>query len=144
VHHRPAARRVHAGARGAGAREQDEQHGEVVRVCSGREAQCGDAEADRQHRALAEAVGGEPPREERQERAHPAGREQQPHLAEAEPVLRAERRRQHRQADAQRRVAGLCGRAGGEHRPPVAVGSYSWKGFAGRVPVATITLFVSR
>jgi hypothetical protein len=60
-------------------------------------------------------------------------------------VLDSQRGHQDRQPDPERRVARLRRRARGEDRPPVLrPGPYSWNGLAGRVPVATITLFVSR
>jgi hypothetical protein len=146
-HDRPAARRVDACARSAGEREQHEQHSEALRVGGSCQADRAGAQAEGEDGALADAIGGEPPRQERHQRSRPAGCEQNADIAEAEAVLGAKRGHEHRQPDAEHGVAGLRRRAGGEYRPPVARRrgpDYSWNGFAGLVPVATITLFVSR
>ena len=85
--------------------------------------------------SLAEAVGGEAPRHERQHRAEQRRGDQDPDLAEREVVLVTQRRGQHGDAEPDRRIRGLRERPGREDDPAVAPGSYSPKGFVGRVPV---------
>ena len=71
VHDGAAARRVHARACGAGEREEHDQRSEVRRVGGSDEKRCARAETEREDDPLAEAVGGDPPREHGHERAHP-------------------------------------------------------------------------
>ena len=144
VHDRAPARRVDGRARGADQPEEDDELGEARGERGGNEEERGTEHPDGERDALAEAVGGEPPRKERQRRPDPGRRQQDADLAEREVELLAQLRHDHRQADPEGRVARRRGRPGREHRPPVAVLVYSANGLIGRVPVETTTLFVSR
>ncbi len=144
VHHRAAARGVHARTGATGEREQDDERLEVRRVRRTDEEARAPAETEAEHDPLPEPVRRDPPREHRHERADPLRREQHADLREREVVLLAKRRNEHGEPDRERGEARLRQRPGGEHRPPVAPARYSPKGLIGRAPVETITLFVSR
>ena len=103
-------------------------------------------EPDPQHQSLPEAVGGEPPRQERQQRADPLGGKNDPDLGEAQPVAALDRRRERRQTDSDRREARLRGRAAGEDDPAIRMRRrrYSPNGLNGLALVDMRTLLVSR
>ena len=77
-------------------------------------------EADRDHRPLAEPVGEEPPRQQREQHAEADGAEHDAGLAEREPVLRAQRRRERGQPDGDGGEARLRERPRAEDHPAIA------------------------
>ena len=142
--HRPAAAGLHAAAECTAQHEQSHERGEVGRERRTRKTDATPHETHRQRPALAEAVGREPPRQQREREPDPLGGEHHTDLREAQVVLLPKGRREHRDREGDRREARLRRGSGGEHRPPIARAGYSPKGLIGRAPVETITLFVSR
>ena len=100
-------------------------------------------EPAREHEPLADPVREQPPRQQRQDRPDPDGREREPDLRQRQVVVVPKRRREHRQPDQERGEGRLRRRPGRKHHPSVAA-VYSPKGLKGFGLVETITLFVSR
>ena len=144
VHDRTSARRVDGRTGGTDEAEQHDELREARGVRRADEEDRGAEHPDGEGDPLAEAVGGEAPREQRQRRPDPRRREEDADLAEREVVLLAKLRDDDRQADSERGVRRRRRRAGAEHRPPVPAPVYSPNGLIGRAPVETTTLFVSR
>ena len=146
VHDRTSARGVDARAGRSGQAEERDQPAEVGRVRGSSQERGAAAEPDPQHQSLPEAVGGEPPRQERQQRADPLGGKNDPDLGEAQPVAALDRRRERRQTDSDRREARLRGRAAGEDDPAIRMRRrrYSPNGLNGLALVDMRTLLVSR
>ena len=142
--HCTAAAGLDAAAEGAGEQEQSDERRVVGRECRAGQTDATSDETNRQRPALAEAIGREPPRQQREREADPLGREHDADLRQAQVVLVPKSRREHRDREGDRREARLRRGPGGEHRPPIARAGYSPNGLIGRVPVETTTLFVSR
>jgi hypothetical protein len=87
VHHGTPAGRVHRRSRSAGKAEIDKERLVARRVRRSEQTERRRQQARGQNDALAEAIGGQAPREERDRGADPPGREQQPDLAQREVVL---------------------------------------------------------
>ncbi len=102
------------------------------------------AEAHREHQALAEPVGEQTPRQEREQGPDPEAVEHDANAEQAQVVLVTQRRGEDGETDEDRRERGLCGRPGREHEPAVAALGYRPNGLNGFGLVETITLFVSR
>ena len=124
--------------------QQDVELPERLRLSGHDEQEATDAQPRREHDALADPVGQEPPREQRHEGAEPVAREHRTDLGEAQSERVSDRRGDRRQADSDRSEARLRQRPRRQHRPAVTRARYSPKGLIGRVPVFTVTLFVSR
>ncbi len=133
VHHGATARRLHACTGGARGREQQAERPEPVRGGGAEQPRPAAGEPGDQDDALAETVGGEPPRDQAGHGAHERARDQQPRLAEREVVTMPQGRRHHGDAEPDRRVRRLRERSRSEDG--VAVASYRPNGFVGREPV---------
>src|SRR5262245_35068498 len=150
LHHRPPARRLHARAGSADESEQEEQDLERRRVRGDREQDGAAPEADPQSRALAVAVGRQPPREQGHRPPDPRCGEQQPDLADGEPELVLERRCDDGQPEPEDRSRRLRGRPGSEdgpaitHAPPQTM-ALSAKGLTLRYlkPVSTASVTIT-
>ena len=144
AHHRTPGRGVHARTGRPGEEEEHVELPERLRLSGHDEKEAARAQPRREHDPLADPVGQKAPREQGHECAEPVAREHRTDLSEAQPELVPDRRRDRRQADSDRREAALRERPRGQHRPAVARARYRLKGLIGRVPVFTVTLFVSR
>ena len=129
------ARRMDARACEPRREEAREERPEALRPRREQERAAAQADADDQHRALAEAVRRHPPRYEREDRAEQRGGDEDAGLTEREVVLVAQRGSEHRDAEPDRRIGRLREGPGGEDRPAIARWFYSPNGFVGRVPV---------
>ena len=97
--------------------------GEARRERRRREAQAAEPDPGRDRRALADAVGEQAPRQQRERRADPRGGEDDADLRQRQVELVAERGRERGQADADDREADLGPGAGGEDGPAVSAQS---------------------
>ena len=96
AHHRPAAARLDAAAGDAGKPEEEHERLEARRVRGRGEEAGADGKAGGERPALAEAVDREAPGQERERQPDPLGCEDDADLRQAELVLLAQRRREHR------------------------------------------------
>src|SRR5581483_6128018 len=119
AHHGTAARRVHARAERAGGEEREHERQVGVRPPGEEERGGREHEPERDHELLADAIGEEAPREEREEHADADGAEHDAGLAQRQAVVRAQRWRERRQTDRERREARLRERACSEDHPAI-------------------------
>jgi hypothetical protein len=141
AHDRAAAAGLDAAAGDPGQSEEGDEPAEGGRERSRGKESGAAGQPDGERPALAEAVGGETPRQHGQRQPDPLRREHDADLRQAEVVLVAQRRREHRDRERDR-GEGRLGRGARREDGPAVV--QSWNGLIGREPVLTVTLFVSR
>ncbi len=141
-HHGAPARGLHARAGKTREHQQQQQWQEALDARRCDEGRAATPDPDHQHRPLAEPVGRQPPGDQAQHGAGERRRDQHARLTQGQPVLVAQERRHHRNAEPDRRVRRLRERPRSEDDP--AVTGYRPNGFVGRVPVYVTTDFVSR
>ena len=119
AHNRAAAGGVHARARRSPERQGDDQDGEGR--CEGRDEEAGAAarEPDGEYEPFSHAVSQKTPSQQCEDRARIGSRDREPDLCQVEVVLSLERRREHRNAEKDRRIGGLRARPEREDRPAV-------------------------
>ena len=120
LHHRPAARRVDAGAERAGRHEQEHELLEVRGDPDGREGDRRGREPEREDDALADAIREQAPRQQGRRHPDPERREDDAGLAERELEVGAELRREDGDAERRCRDCGLSRRPDDEHHPAIA------------------------
>jgi hypothetical protein len=119
AHDRSTARRVHARAGGPAKGERDDEHRKRGSERRDEQAEAATGQADGQDSALADPVCEEPPGEQREHGACVGRRDREAYLRERQIVFLLQRRREHRDAEEDRRVGGLRARPEREDRPPV-------------------------
>jgi hypothetical protein len=144
LHHGAATGRLDAGADTPGRREQQPCAERGVHLRHGGEQHTAPPEPDREGAPLADPIGDEPPRQQRERQADPLSREQNSDALEPELVLLPQAGGDGRQSERDGGEARLRRRAGGENGPAVAVCRYRPNGLNGFGDVETRTLFVSR